>query len=61
MFGTSSYAEVALADPGSGAINLVVTGVQGTSSVGSVSITERVILPLLVCKVLRLLMQTLFS
>jgi hypothetical protein len=29
MFGTSSYAEVALADPGSGAISLVVTGVQG--------------------------------
>jgi hypothetical protein len=39
MFGTSAYAEAALADPGSGAISLVVTSVQGTSSVGSVSIT----------------------
>jgi hypothetical protein len=38
MYGFSAYSEAALADFGSGAIELVVTGVQGTSSVGSVSV-----------------------
>jgi threonine dehydrogenase-like Zn-dependent dehydrogenase len=60
MFGTSAYAEAALADPGAGAISLVVTGVQGDSAVGTVVITGESNLALLVCKVLRLLMQTLF-